>query len=94
MPESFLLKRGYKQGDPISPYLFILCAEIVGKMIRKSEGIKRIKISNKEYKLSQYSDDTQIFLDGSESALNTTLSVLNRFYRISGLKINVEKKNK
>ena len=60
-------------------------------MIRKSEDIKGIKINNMEYKLSQYADDTQIFLDGSESALNTTLSVLNNFFRISGLKINVEK---
>ena len=59
-------------------------------MIRKSEDIKGIKI-NKEYKLSQYADDTQFFLDGSESALNTTLFVLNKFYRISCLKINVEK---
>ena len=63
-------------------------------MIIKREDIKGIKKNNKEYKLSQYKDDTQIFLDGSESALNTTLSVLNKFYRISGPKINVEKKPK
>ena len=49
MSESFLLKRGCRQGDPISPYIFILCAEILGKMIRKSEDIKGIKINNKEY---------------------------------------------
>ena len=48
MSESFLLKCGYRQGDPISPYIFILCAEISGKMIRKSEDIKGIKINNKE----------------------------------------------
>ena len=91
MSESFLLKPECRQGNPISPYVFILCAEFLGKMIRKSEDIKGIKINNKEYKLNQYADDTQIFLDGSESALNTTLSVLNKFYRILGLKINVEK---
>lgn len=91
MSESFTLKRGCRQGDPISPYIFILCAEILGKMIRKNEDIKGITINNKEYKLSQYADDTQIFLDGSENALNTTLSVLHRFYKISGLKLNVEK---
>ena len=41
--------------------------------------------------MSQYADDTQIFLDGSEQSLQEALSILDRFYEISGLKINVEK---
>ena len=35
MSDFFKLKRGCRQGDPISIYIFILCAEILGKMIRK-----------------------------------------------------------
>ena len=45
----------------------------------------------KKYKISQYADDTQLLLDGSESTLNETLNVLNTFYLMSGLKLNVEK---
>ena len=70
MSESFFLRRGCRQGDPISPYISILCEEMLGKMIRKNEDIKGIVINNKEFKLSQYADDTQIFLDGSENTLN------------------------
>ena len=47
MSESFTLKRGCRQGDPMSPYIFILYAEILEKMIRKSEDIKGIIINNK-----------------------------------------------
>ena len=85
------LKRGCRQGDPISPYIFILCAEILGKMIRKNEKLKGITINGKEFRLSQYADDTQIFLNGTEESLRETLSVLDMFYHMSGLKINMEK---
>lgn len=91
MSDFFRLNRGCRQGDPISPYIFILCAEILGQMIRKADKIKGIKINDKEFRLSQYADDTQIFLDGSENSLRETLSILNTFYNLCGLKINVEK---
>ena len=91
MSEFFNLKRGCRQGDPISPYIFILCAEILGQMIRKDKTIKGIKINGEEFKLSQYADDTQLFLDGNEDSLKQSLVMLNTYYKMSGLKINVEK---
>ena len=91
MSDFFKLQRGCRQGDPISPYIFILCAEVLGQRIRKVKNIKGIKINDKEDRLSQYADDTQIFLDGTEESLRSTLSILTAFYSMSGLKINVEK---
>ena len=73
MSEFFGLQRGCRQGDPISPYISVLCAAVLSQMIRKDNLIKGIIIENKEFKLSQYADDTQIFLDGSEISLKTTL---------------------
>ena len=49
--ECFYLERGCRQGDPISPYIFILCVEILGLMIRNDENVKGIKINGKEYKI-------------------------------------------
>ena len=82
----FNLRKGCRQGDPISPYVFILCAEILGKMVRDSKSISGIKINEKDFRLSQYADDTQIFLDGTEKSLKETLNILKTFYIMSGLK--------
>ena len=91
LSESFTLQRGCRQGDPISPYIFILCVEILGKMIRNDKNIQGIKINDKIFKLCQYADDTQIFLDGSEKSLHQLMLILKKFYNMSGLKVNEDK---
>ena len=87
----FNLGRGCRQGDPLSPYLFLLCAEVLGILIRNNKTLKGIKIFEKEFRISQYADDTSQFLDGSEKSLREALRLLKLFYNMSGLKINVEK---
>ena len=57
-------------------------------MIRKNKDIKGISLTGKEYKLSQYADDTQLILDGSEKSLTEALHLLKQCYKMSGLKIN------
>ena len=40
----FSLSRGVRQGDPLSPYLFILAIEIVAITIRKDNNIQGIRV--------------------------------------------------
>ena len=91
MVKFFSLSRGVRQGCPLSPYLFILCAEVLANAVRKDENIRGINIANVECKLSQYADDTTMILDGSELSLSRTLLLLDNFAILSGLKINYEK---
>ena len=89
----FNIGRGCRQGDPISPYLFIMYVEIMpGILFRRKSEIKGIFIANKEYKLFQYGDDTGIILDGIESSLRHSLNLLDQFSKFSGLLPNLEKK--
>ena len=54
------VKRGCRQGDPIAPYLFLLVAEILSRIIENSSSIKGITIGKHNYKLTQFADDTTI----------------------------------
>ena len=80
----FNLGRGVRQGCPLSPYLFILCAEILGNTVRKDNEVRGIKIFHTECKLSQYADDTTMILDGSKSSFLRSLYLLDAFASISG----------
>ena len=87
----FPIERGVRQGDPSSPYLYLICAEILSLMIRKNMFIKGIKIKDKTSLLSQFADDTTLCLDGSERSFVEAMGVLSRFAEVSGLKINTDK---
>ena len=87
----FLVHRGVCQGCPLSPYLFILSAEILAKAIRKCVDIRGLLVKDTEIKLSQYADDTTLILDGSEKSLSEALKILQSFEKVSGLSLNSKK---
>ena len=88
----FDIKTGCRQGDPSSPYLFLICAEILSQLIRTNKKIKGIQM-NKDLTilLSQFADDTSLYLDGSELSFNESIKTLQFFETISGLKLNLNK---
>jgi hypothetical protein len=87
----FGLGRGVRQGCPLSPYLFILCVEVLATAIRGDNEIKGISVGNVECELSQYADDTTMILDGSQASLERSFALLDSFGQVSGLRGNCEK---
>ena len=86
----FTLERGVRQGDPLSPYLFIIAVETLAIAIRQKESIKGITIGTEETKLLQFADDTTAVLADS-SSVERLFELLNTFEILSGLKINCSK---
>lgn len=87
----FNVERGCRQGDPISPYLFILSVEILSIMIKEEKSIKGIHVDDVEYKIAQFADDTQLLNEGDRTSFEQTIHILDTFGRASGLLMNSEK---
>ena len=71
--------RGVRQGCPLSPYIFILCVEVLATAIRRDNEIKGISVGNVECKISQFADDTTMILDGSQVSLMRSFALLDSF---------------
>ena len=86
----FNVEHGVREGDPLSPYRFVIAIEILAIAVRNQENIKGIRISSLETKLLQFADDTTAILADLNSA-RALLKLLNDFEKVSGLKLNVMK---
>lgn len=93
---NFHPSRGLKQGDPLSPFLFILAAEGLNSLISASKEVglfKGIKIGRGSLSLThlQYADDSIIIGVTCWENIAAVKSILKWFELISGLQINFQK---
>ncbi|XP_074288211.1 uncharacterized protein LOC141613378 [Silene latifolia] len=87
---------GLRQGDPISPYLFIICMEILSLMVIKAESqrsIEGIKLSRNSPAISHllYADDALLCFRLSSSSCESLRDILISFGNLSGQMINHQK---
>ncbi|XP_071714100.1 uncharacterized mitochondrial protein AtMg01250-like [Rutidosis leptorrhynchoides] len=79
------VQRGLRQGDPLSPFIFLIIMEGLCILIRDSVRDGRIRgahIGNPEINISHlfYTDDVVVVSDWHQEILENTLNVFNNFY--------------
>lgn len=88
--------RGIRQGDPLSPYLFIIVANVLSLMIKQaiqSGTLRGIRLNPKCPTLSHlfFADDSIFFLDGTIVECQNLASILHQYCYASGQAINLNK---
>ncbi|XP_028071512.1 uncharacterized protein LOC114273895 [Camellia sinensis] len=94
--EEFTPSRGIRQGDPISPYIFILCLEFLSSRISEAYGNHTwtpIRVSRNGPLLSYlfFADDLILFGEASEANCHSISLLLPEFCSLSGQKISFGK---
>ncbi|GJX96590.1 RNA-directed DNA polymerase, eukaryota, reverse transcriptase zinc-binding domain protein [Tanacetum coccineum] len=93
--EEFQFFKGLKQGDPLSPFLFILIMESLHLSFQRvvDAGLFTGINLNSSLTLSHmfYADDAVFLGQWNDGNIDTLVNVLECFYRVSGLRINMSK---
>lgn len=94
--EPFQPQRGVKQGDPLSPYMFVLCLDKLAQMIEREVqqgNWKTFGITRGGPFLSHlfFADDLIFFGKASQQNTQCIMNVLKDFCSMSGQKINPQK---
>ena len=87
--------REIRQGDPLSPYLFIICMEVLTRDLRKAQNTKEcgigFKISPRVNKIHLFADDSLLFYRSNLESCQRLNSLLVKFCRNSWQIINFHK---
>ena len=84
----FKPKRGLRQGDPLSPYLFVLCAEGLSSLIHRAESqsqITKLRVTRTTPSISHlfFADDSLIFTKAKDKECNAMLQILQTYEKAS-----------
>ena len=85
---------GIRQGDPLSPYLFLLAMQVLSSLFRKAEECSEIDpIACGSVTVSHiiFTDDVMIFLQVDKKNARNLKRILDQFSSLSGMNINYGK---
>jgi hypothetical protein len=96
--KKFYCRRGVRQGDTLSPLLFVLAADLLQTILNKamSQGLIEPPLNCPlcpDFPVIQYADDTLIVMKANAPQLFSLKSLLHSFAESTGLKVNYSKSN-
>ena len=88
--------RGLRQGNPLSPYLFLLCAECFTSLLQKAElegHIHGVSICQRAPRISHllFANDSLLFCQATKKETKEVLDILKLYAKASCQCINMEK---
>ncbi|CAL1397336.1 unnamed protein product [Linum trigynum] len=94
--DSFKPSRGIRQGDPLSPFLFILMSNALTFLIDKaveSDKLKGIKLNSRCPVLTHclFADDTVIFGKADFQEAQNIIDIIGEYGAITGQEVNINK---
>jgi hypothetical protein len=94
--EEFQPSRGLRQGDPISPYLFLLAAEGLSgllKQSRQSSQLEGIKVASTAPAVNHllFADDSLLFVKANVEGALEVNGLLEKYCNASGQRVNLDK---
>lgn len=93
--KQFKCKKGVRQGDPLSPPLFVIVAELLQVIINKAfhEGLLNAPLpqAHPNFLIVQYADDTLLLMEAEASQLMYLKDLLNTFAVSTSLTVNYSK---
>ncbi|GFS31963.1 hypothetical protein Acr_00g0020140 [Actinidia rufa] len=94
--EEFKLEKEVRQGDPLSPFLFLMVAEALNRLMDRAKELGLIKgasVGQSNFSISylQFADDTILFCEVDVTEVTNIKRILRCFEVMSGMKVNFHK---